>query len=170
VIYVVDACAIIAYLRGEPGADGVSAVLIDPTHVCVAHALNLCEVCYDFSRASGETAVGVQPRSDLSIDFWQKAGHSRLRYAGSRWRTVSPSLWPRRSVERCSLPITTSLIRSPHRAFSPLHSSGEIPAPASPRTGRTTLLARPILPGADLPGFCYNRISESRSNAGSVQS
>ena len=83
-IYILDASAIIAYLRGEPGADAVSAILIDPSHVCLAHALNLCEVYYDFYRSNGETAardavrdvlaLGVQLRSDLSIDFWQMAG------------------------------------------------------------------------------------------------
>lgn len=83
-IYILDACAIIAYLRGEPGADAVSAVLVDSTHECVVHALNLCEVYYDFYRASGETAardamrdifsLGVQLRNDLSIEFWQTAG------------------------------------------------------------------------------------------------
>jgi PIN domain nuclease of toxin-antitoxin system len=84
VIYILDASAIIAYLRGEPGADVVSAVLVDPTHECLVHALNLCEVYYDFYRANGERAardamrdifsLGVQLRSDLSIDFWQAAG------------------------------------------------------------------------------------------------
>jgi len=52
--------------------------------VCLAHALNLCEVYYEFYRASGAVAardamsdiftLGVQLRSDLSTDFWQKAG------------------------------------------------------------------------------------------------
>jgi predicted nucleic acid-binding protein len=84
VIYILDATAIIAYLRGEPGADAVSAILVDPAHVCLAHGLNLCEVYYDFYRSNGETAaqdavrdmfaLGVQIRSDLSIDFWQMAG------------------------------------------------------------------------------------------------
>ena len=83
-IYILDASAIIAYLRGEPGADAVSAILVDPSHDCLVHALNLCEVYYDFYRANGEVAardamrdmfaLGVQLRSDLSIQFWQKAG------------------------------------------------------------------------------------------------
>lgn len=88
-IYILDASAIIAYLRGESGADAVSAVLVDPTHECLVHALNLCEVYYDFYRANGETAardamrdifsLGVQLRSDLSIDFWQSAGTLKAR-------------------------------------------------------------------------------------------
>jgi predicted nucleic acid-binding protein len=84
VIYILDASAIIAYLRGEPGADAVSAILVDPAHVCLAHALNLCEVYYDFYRSNGETAarnaindmfaLGVQLRDDLSAEVWQAAG------------------------------------------------------------------------------------------------
>jgi uncharacterized protein with PIN domain len=81
VIYVLDASAIIAYLRGEPGADAVSAILVDPTHECIVHALNLCEVYYDFYRANGDRAaegairdifvLGIQLRSDLR---WTSGG------------------------------------------------------------------------------------------------
>ena len=56
--YILDACAMIAYLRGEAGADVVSAILIDSTHEPLAHALNLCEVYYDFYRASGADCCG----------------------------------------------------------------------------------------------------------------
>ena len=74
----------IAYLRGETGADVVSNVLLEPSHQSFAHALNLCEVYYDFYRASGAAiaseavkdliAVGIQPRHDISLEFWQAAG------------------------------------------------------------------------------------------------
>ncbi len=53
-IYILGASAIIAYLRGEPGAEIVSASLIDPANECLVHAVNLCEVYYDFYRASCE--------------------------------------------------------------------------------------------------------------------
>ena len=83
-ICVLDASAMIAYLGGETGADIVSGILLDSAHQCAAHALNLCEVYYDFHRASGEAvakeairdlmAIGVRPRDDLSTEFWQTAG------------------------------------------------------------------------------------------------
>jgi uncharacterized protein with PIN domain len=89
VIYILDASAMIAYLRGEPGAEAVSAILVDPSHDCLVHAVNRCEVYYDFYRASGETAardavsdilaLGIQLRSDLSIEFWQKAGEIKAK-------------------------------------------------------------------------------------------
>lgn len=45
--YVLDASAMIAFLRGEQGAERVSEVLSNPGNVCCAHAINLCEVFYD---------------------------------------------------------------------------------------------------------------------------
>ena len=43
----------IAFLRDEPGAQVVAEVLLNPDAQCYAHALNLCEVYYDFHRAAG---------------------------------------------------------------------------------------------------------------------
>jgi predicted nucleic acid-binding protein len=97
----------IAYLRGEAGAGSVSAVLLDSDHQCIAHALNLCEVYYDFYRASGEAvareaihdlmAIGVHPHDELSIDFWQAAGalkatHRRISLADCFAVTLAQSV------------------------------------------------------------------------------
>lgn len=43
-IYVLDACAMIAFLKGEPGADVVENALLDANSQCMAHAINLFEV------------------------------------------------------------------------------------------------------------------------------
>jgi len=66
VIFVLDASAMIAYLRDEPGAGVVAEALLDPASRCYAHALNLCEVFYDFHRASGRE-VALQAISDLAL-------------------------------------------------------------------------------------------------------
>ena len=42
-IAVLDACAMIAYLRNEAGADIVERLLNDPLIVCYAHSINLLE-------------------------------------------------------------------------------------------------------------------------------
>jgi len=83
-INVLDACAMIAYLRDEPGADVVEALLLDKNNSCVAHAVNLCEVFYDFTRAADENAaltaiadlesMGLVVREDMDRHFWQEAG------------------------------------------------------------------------------------------------
>jgi PIN domain nuclease of toxin-antitoxin system len=83
-IYVLDACAMIAYLNNEPGADVVEAALIDPANQCCAHGINLCEVFYQFHRAGGESAaigaisdlhsMNMIERSDFDQAFWLDTG------------------------------------------------------------------------------------------------
>jgi uncharacterized protein with PIN domain len=91
-IYVLDASAMIALLRDETGADVVDAALADTESVCLAHAVNLCEVYYDAVRQSDERAAysmiqdlyaaGVQFREDMDMAFWQEVG----RYKGAYGR------------------------------------------------------------------------------------
>lgn len=81
---VLDACAMIVYLRGEPGADVVEALLLDKNSPCLTHAVNLCEVFYDFMRAADEIAahaaiadlesMGLVVREDMDAQFWQEVG------------------------------------------------------------------------------------------------
>lgn len=86
-IYVMDACAMIAFLRQEIGAEVVESVLIDEDNVCFAHAINLCEVFYDFHKSAGESAaekaisdlkaIGVIERNDFETDFWKETGRMK---------------------------------------------------------------------------------------------
>ncbi len=87
--HVLDACAMLAYLSGEKGSEVVEALLTDPAEVCYAHAVNLCEVYYDFLRRSDERiareavadllAEGIIERRDLSRRFWQAVGAHKAR-------------------------------------------------------------------------------------------
>jgi PIN domain nuclease of toxin-antitoxin system len=84
VIYVLDACAMIALLRRELGETVVWRHLNDPTATCYAHAINFCEVYYDFYRDAGEPeaqsaindlkSLSVVERNDFDQAFWQEAG------------------------------------------------------------------------------------------------
>jgi predicted nucleic acid-binding protein len=79
VIFVLDASAIIAYVRGESGGQLVLSALLDSENTFTAHALNLCEVYYEFHRILGEAdadrvleelrAVGIKRREDISPSF-----------------------------------------------------------------------------------------------------
>lgn len=87
-IYVLDSGAMIAYLRNESGGPVVDRILTDTAHLCYAHAVNLCEVYYDFLRSSNESdargamsdlfAAGVLPREDMDAALWQTAGHLKV--------------------------------------------------------------------------------------------
>ena len=56
---VLDASAMIAFLRNEQGAEAVQDHLRARECRPFAHALNLCEVFYDFSRAAGEAIANA---------------------------------------------------------------------------------------------------------------
>jgi predicted nucleic acid-binding protein len=80
--YVLDACAIIAMLRNEAGAEITEQLLLEQT--CIAHAVNLCEVYYDFLKAENESIAreaisdlekhGLTFREDMDQEFWQEVG------------------------------------------------------------------------------------------------
>ena len=99
---VIDASALIAFLRDEPGADVVENVLPGPEK-CYAHALNLCEVYYDFFRASNQDAaeaaisdllgLAIEERTDMDAEFWRDVGASKLYTVGFPSRTAAPWRW-----------------------------------------------------------------------------
>jgi PIN domain nuclease of toxin-antitoxin system len=51
--YVLDACALIAYLRKEPGGSTLRGMLKDSKKRFLMHAVNVGEVYYDSLRVSG---------------------------------------------------------------------------------------------------------------------
>lgn len=83
-VYILDACAMIAYLRGENGADVVEDMLIENNKTCIAHTVNLCEVFYHFIKAENEEIaenaisdledIGIIFREDMDTKFWKEAG------------------------------------------------------------------------------------------------
>jgi PIN domain nuclease of toxin-antitoxin system len=89
-IYVLDASAMLAYLRGEAGADIVENAILDASGQCMAHSINLCEVYYivhrDTDEPTAEAAMGdfktlgIIERADFDEAFWKEAG--KLKAAG----------------------------------------------------------------------------------------
>jgi PIN domain nuclease of toxin-antitoxin system len=81
---VLDASAVIAFLRGELGSEVVESYFSRRMHTFYMHALNFCEVYYDFLRASDQKAaegaipdmlrLGVRERADLEPEFWRAVG------------------------------------------------------------------------------------------------
>ena len=86
---VLDASAMIAYLRDETGAESVEQLFTSSASRCIAHVVNVCEVFYDFYRSSGEDGaqqaiadlrrIGLIFRDDLDPDFWQEIGRLKVR-------------------------------------------------------------------------------------------
>ena len=84
-----DACALIAFLNNEPGTDIVELLLIDSKNKCFVHAVNLCEVFYEFLRAGDEDLaqsvidglilMGITVREDMDTDFWKQIGRYKVK-------------------------------------------------------------------------------------------
>lgn len=83
-VYVFDACAVIALLHAESGAEEVG-LLLETGHRRIIHALNLCETYYDLVRRIGSAAarpimedllqeIGFEVYSELPASLWQQAG------------------------------------------------------------------------------------------------
>lgn len=86
---VMDACAIIAYLRDEEGAGKVESALINDN--CFAHAINLSEVYKDCLVRDKDIDIadqyindiqktGLKFREDMDSDMWKHA--ARLKANG----------------------------------------------------------------------------------------
>jgi PIN domain nuclease of toxin-antitoxin system len=88
---VLDACALIALIRHEPGAEVVERLINDEQTPCLIHVVNLCEVYYDLLRSTDEAtaqqaivdieSVGVVFRDDIDRDFWQMVGYYKATLA-----------------------------------------------------------------------------------------
>ena len=93
-VFVFDACAVIAILEDEPGADVVENLLQEPASRCLIHAVSACEVYYDlYKRGNIEDAdtldaifaeYGLVVLESMPSDLWRIAG--RLK---AEWRRVS---------------------------------------------------------------------------------
>ncbi len=94
-LYAMDGCAILAFLRGEPGDAVVAGLLADESNISRMHAVNMCEVYYDTLRtaaaldaatseaqAQGDVAkamaAGVELREDMDIEFWELVGRLKV--------------------------------------------------------------------------------------------
>lgn len=85
-----DASALIAFLRNEPGSEVAGQYLNADDSQSFAHAINLCEVYYDFYRASGQASaeealrdlvmLGVVERNDFDPAFWRDMGYLKAVY------------------------------------------------------------------------------------------
>ena len=127
--YVLDACALIAFLNREPGASVIDGLLTDPKTLCLAHAINVCEVYYDMVRQSGTLtarqsvadliAVGVQVRQDIETEFWQQVGDLK----------VNPGKLSLADCFALALAIRTgaTLVTSDHHEFDPIVPLGLCP-------------------------------------------
>ena len=126
---VFDACAVIALLRGEIGAEIVASLLDEPKNRCRLHAVNLCEVYYDGIRR-GDTSDAARlekllTKSGFDIEttvpqpLWEEVGRLKATFR-------------RVSLADCfalafALRENGTLITSDHHEFDPIAAAGICP-------------------------------------------
>lgn len=87
-LHIMDAGALLASLRMEPGGSLTEALLANPENECIAHSVNLCEIYYDALRQASEAAAdlvisdfyaaGLQQRADMDEEFWKLIGQLKV--------------------------------------------------------------------------------------------
>jgi predicted nucleic acid-binding protein len=127
--YVLDACATLAYLMGEPGGETVHGLLKDASQgKCrvLMHRLNALEVYYNLLRQDGE-AVADQARmimAELPVVFTDSLEDQIFREAGRLKASYKLSL-----ADAVALALAKArrarLVTSDHHEFGPLEQAGE---------------------------------------------
>lgn len=126
---VFDACAVIALLRGEAGAETVAGLLGEPGIRCRLHAVNLCEVYYDGIRRGDTTdaarlealltKIGFVIETDVPQPLWESVGRLKATFR-------------RVSLADCfalafALRENGTLVTSDHHEFDPIAATGICP-------------------------------------------
>ncbi len=123
--YVLDASAMIALLRKEIGNDVAAERLSEPDATCYAHAINLCEVYYDFYRNDSDVAaaravevlksLGIIERNDFDEPFWKEVGRLKATNRAS-------------IADFCAVTLTNrlggTLLTSDHHELDPVAATG----------------------------------------------
>ena len=123
-----DACAAIALLKDEEGADIVAALLKDEVNSVCMHAINVCEVYCDYLRSESvdeaeqamETLRGlVGIIEDVSEDFRKRV---------ARWKVNAPQLkaWGDAFAAATAEEHGCPLVTADHNDFGEIAKSGEI--------------------------------------------
>src|SRR5579859_979727 len=68
--HALDACAMIAYLRGEPGGTVVDGFLNTPADTCYAHTINLRYEANRIQQALCHVIPGFKARSGDRVSLW----------------------------------------------------------------------------------------------------
>lgn len=86
-MYVLDACTVIATAKNERGADVVDRLFSTAGTEFVIHAINLCEVYYHFLKHGGEAIahrvirdvehIGVRVDESITRRFWMEVGQAK---------------------------------------------------------------------------------------------
>jgi uncharacterized protein with PIN domain len=141
-IKVIDACAMIAFLRDEPGADVVEKILDDAAEDCVAHVVQFSEVFTWFLKnglaekdaleaVNDLQDAGIEQRDDIDAAFWQEVARQRAAITST---VKTPATGAKHAIALADCfavalarKLAGSVVTSDHHEFDYVHSSGICP-------------------------------------------
>ncbi len=120
--YLLDACALIAFLSNEQGADTVANLLKQQSAEVYLAAINLYEVCYDAVRTTGDRQAAAEVLQAVRqlpiVVVWELC--DELIVAAARFKTsYRVSLADSIALGMADV-IGATLVSSDHHEFEPL--------------------------------------------------
>ena len=125
-LFIFDACAVIALLREEFGAENIERLVVDPSVECVIHSISLCEAAYD--------AMRRKPALDLTewttdIEAFGLRVHWDIGYGLFADAAALKAYWRRVSLADCfalalARQLGGTLLTSDHHEMDPLVAAG----------------------------------------------
>lgn len=122
---VLDACALIAFLNDEPGAEIVTAVLEDAASVEMS-VINLLEIAYDSIRRSGEPQAAQELLNvvyQLPIKIHSRIDNEVFQHAARFKASFRISLADAFALALAET-LGAAIATSDHHEFDPLESNG----------------------------------------------
>lgn len=86
--HIIDAGVLIAYFKGEVGADVFANLIRDDRNILAMHSVNLCEIYYNYLRDDGlETAERAFLQANEIVAIIEKIDQQFLKRVG-RWKAL----------------------------------------------------------------------------------
>ena len=128
--FVLDACALIAYLNDEEGAEQVQMRLseaVEQRAFILMSAVNFCEVYYDCLRAKGEQEASrlFEQVQKLPIDILREIDDPLLKEAGRMKVQGKISLADAFALVTAKL-MDATMMSSDHHEFDVIEEKGEV--------------------------------------------
>ncbi len=122
--YLLDASAVVAYLKGEQGADVFGGILSEEQNILAIHAVNLCEIFYNYLRADGLDIAEEACRTVTSFStVIERLDEPFMKRVG-RWKGLEGlglgDAFAAATAEEFGVP----LVATDHNGFDPVEAKG----------------------------------------------
>jgi uncharacterized protein with PIN domain len=122
--HVLDTSAVVAYLKGEQGADVFAGILAQDQNVLAIHAVNLCEMYYNYLRDDGLDVAEEAWRKTTSFATVIERGDEPFIKRVGRWKGLEGlglgDAFAAATAEEYGVP----LVATDHDDFDPIEAKG----------------------------------------------